>query len=329
MRYIIALLLTSTAAQAEVPAVVTDIPPVDALVAAVMGDLGQPTLLLDRGASAHSFALRPSQAAALANADLVVWIGPELTPWLATALGSLGETAARLDLLDAPGTERQDFAAKDDHHHDNETEAEDATQGHDHAGIDPHAWLDPDNARLWLGLIAAELARLDPEHAAIYTENATAATAAVDRAEAEADALLAPVKDRPFLAFHDAYGYFTAHYGGTAPSRSASGRAPKWPITSAAAMRSPCGPPPQGWPGRQAIDEARGELVARAGGIHRHHAVHRHHGLFLAAHDHVMARPGADHQPGIRAPPVPAPPKGRSGTGCTIRARCRSHSPDP
>ncbi|MBE2275425.1 MAG: zinc ABC transporter substrate-binding protein [Rhodobacteraceae bacterium] len=225
MRYIIALLLTSTAAQAEVPAVVTDIPPVDALVAAVMGDLGQPTLLLDRGASAHSFALRPSQAAALANADLVVWIGPELTPWLATALGSLGETAARLDLLDAPGTERQDFAAKDDHHHDNETEAEDATQGHDHAGIDPHAWLDPDNARLWLGLIAAELARLDPEHAAIYTENATAATAAVDRAEAEADALLAPVKDRPFLAFHDAYGYFTAHYGLTVAGTLALGDA--------------------------------------------------------------------------------------------------------
>ncbi len=225
MRYIIALLLTSTAAEAEVPAVVTDIPPVDALVAAVMGDLGQPQLLLDRGASAHSFSLRPSQAAAVADADLVVWIGPELTPWLATALDSLGGTAARLDLLDAPGTERRDFAAEEDHHDHAAEEAEEATSGHDHAGVDPHAWLDPDNARLWLGLIAAALARLDPEHAAIYHENAAAAATSVIRADAEAGALLAPVKDRPFLAFHDAYGYFTAHFGLTVAGTLALGDA--------------------------------------------------------------------------------------------------------
>ncbi|MBA4323571.1 MAG: zinc ABC transporter substrate-binding protein, partial [Rhodobacter sp.] len=96
MRYIITLLATATPALAEVPKVVTDIPPVHALVAQVMGDLGAPELLLGRGADEHDFQLKPSQAGAVADSDLVVWIGPELTPWLDNALDSRPEGAAAL-----------------------------------------------------------------------------------------------------------------------------------------------------------------------------------------------------------------------------------------
>ena len=68
MRYIITFLATATPALAEVPQVVTDIPPVHSLVAQVMGDLGQPELLLAKGADEHDFQLRPSQAGAVAGA---------------------------------------------------------------------------------------------------------------------------------------------------------------------------------------------------------------------------------------------------------------------
>ena len=90
MRYIISLLLTSLAlpAWAQVPQVVTDIPPVQALTAQVMGTLGTPVLLLEKGADEHDFALRPSQMRDIATADLVVWVGPELTPWLDRALAA-------------------------------------------------------------------------------------------------------------------------------------------------------------------------------------------------------------------------------------------------
>ncbi|MEC8041367.1 MAG: zinc ABC transporter substrate-binding protein [Pseudomonadota bacterium] len=77
-----AALLTATTALADVPRVVTDIAPVHALVAQVMGDLGAPDLLVDPGSSPHSYAMRPSQARALEKADLVFWIGEPLTPWL-------------------------------------------------------------------------------------------------------------------------------------------------------------------------------------------------------------------------------------------------------
>lgn len=231
MRYIItaALAASPTLAWAEVPTVVTDIPPVHALVAEVMGDLGQPELLLAKGADEHDFQLRPSQAGAVAEADLVVWIGPELTPWLASAQETRPEGAASLALLDAEGTivraygddaeEGHEDHAHEDHaeeaHDDHAEEGHEGHdhEGHDHGGSDPHAWLDPGNGKVWLGLIAVELGKLDPENAATYAANAEAAAARIDTLDAGIAARLAAVKDMPVVTFHDAYGYFGAHYG--------------------------------------------------------------------------------------------------------------------
>lgn len=223
MRYIITAILASTPAFAEVPSVVTDIPPVHALVAQVMGDLGQPELLLTKGADEHDFQLKPSQAGAVADADLVVWIGPELTPWLDSAMETRPEGASALALLDAEGTERRAYdeggaeEGHDDHAeeagHDGHDEDGHDEDGHDHGGEDPHAWLDPGNAETWLGLIAVRLGELDPENAAIYAANAEAAKAEIVALDATLAARLAPVKDKPVVTFHDAYGYFGAHYG--------------------------------------------------------------------------------------------------------------------
>ncbi|MCU0828719.1 MAG: zinc ABC transporter substrate-binding protein [Tabrizicola sp.] len=246
MRYIITLAFASTPALAEVPSVVTDIPPVHGLVAQVMGDLGAPELLLTKGADEHDFQLRPSQAGSVADADLVVWIGPELTPWLDSALDARPEGAAALGLLDAKGTFTQSYGetghdhgdhateAHDDHgHEDHAEEAHDhshedhAEEGHDHAhdGVDPHAWLDPANGKLWLGLIAAELGRLDPDNAATYAANAEAAAKGIDALDAEVAAILEPVQGKPVVTFHDAYGYFAGHYGLTMAGSIALGDA--------------------------------------------------------------------------------------------------------
>ena len=222
MRYIITLALATTPALADVPEVVTDIPPVHALVAEVMGDLGQPVLLLERGADEHDFQLRPSQAAAVAGSDLVVWIGPELTPWLDSAMDARPEGASALALLAAEGTITRAYADAGGEHeaegHDHDTEGHDhAEEGHDHGhshdGADPHAWLDPGNGRIWLGLIAKELSRLDPDNAATYAANAAAAEQRIDALDAELAAILAPVQGKPLVTFHDAYGYFGDHYG--------------------------------------------------------------------------------------------------------------------
>ena len=108
------------AASAEVPKVATDITPVHSLVARVMQGAGSPSLIVAPGATPHGYSMRPSEAAALEVADIVIWIGPELTPWLEGAIGTLAADAHSLALLDAPGTRRLAFrqgATFDAHDH--------------------------------------------------------------------------------------------------------------------------------------------------------------------------------------------------------------------
>lgn len=218
MRYIIPFLFASTAlalpAVAEVPRVVTDIPPVHALVSLVMGDLGQPVLLLDKGASEHDFQLRPSQAGDIADAGLIVWVGPELTPWLDRAIGSLGENAPTLALLRHEETDTKDYtdAHTDDHDGHNHYDHGDHSDGDDHSGVDPHAWLDPENAEDWVDVIADRLASLDPANAATYAANARAAEQSIEALDDEIERILAPAKATPLIMAHDAYGYFADHY---------------------------------------------------------------------------------------------------------------------
>ncbi|WP_212524252.1 zinc ABC transporter substrate-binding protein [Actibacterium sp. MT2.3-13A] len=203
--------LLATPALGEVPRVMTDLPAVHSLAAQVMGDLGTPGILLDKGSDAHHFQLKPSQARALSRAGLVIWVGPEMTPWLDRAIAGVGLSGAVLELIELEGTHRQGFGggqagvAGDADHAD--------ADGHDHEGLDPHAWLTPENGRAWLTAIAEELSRLDPDNAATYAANAAAAIAALDETEARIRTTLAPVGDAPVVVFHDAYGYFAGHFG--------------------------------------------------------------------------------------------------------------------
>jgi zinc transport system substrate-binding protein len=79
--------------------------------------------------------------------------------------------------------------------------------------VDPHAWLDPGNARAWLGLIAGELGRMDRENAATYAANAAKAGEGIAALDASIAAMLEPVKGAPLVTYHDAFGYFADHYG--------------------------------------------------------------------------------------------------------------------
>lgn len=230
----LATLLLASIASAEVPRVVTDIAPVHSLVAMVMGDLGTPDLLVDKGADSHSFQLRPSQASSLQDADLIIWIGPEMTPWLDRTLDGLETNATRIDLLAATVTQTRSYADEGAHDHTAEPKPEDRA----HDGTDPHAWLDPHNAAQWLALIAAELAILDPENAATYAANAATGTARIAATEAEITNLLAPVKAKPFVVYHDAYGYFTAYFGLTVAGEIALGDASSPSAAKLAALRA-------------------------------------------------------------------------------------------
>ncbi|NOG31467.1 zinc ABC transporter solute-binding protein [Halomonas sp. TBZ9] len=212
-------------ALADVPNVAVDIPPVHSLVSKVMGELGEPELFMQQGASPHGYSLRPSEAQTLDNAELVVWVSNDLTPWLTSPLASLASEAAHLELMALDETQVLNYrdrsvalmAAQDDHDHHGHEEHDHENHGHDHhghsrEGQDPHGWLDPENARLWLNAIARRLSTLDPENAETYQTNATQAKADLLGLQMALEEQFAEQPTPRFVVFHDAYQYFEQRF---------------------------------------------------------------------------------------------------------------------
>ena len=216
MRSFLALLLTVSAAQAEVPKVLTDITPVHSLTAQVMGDLGTPDLLVSPRSDPHHFQMRPSQARLVDGADLIIWMGDSMTPWFIQVIETLGTDATSLELLDIPNlplvvaNEPEDHDAEDADHDKAKDHAE---AHHDHGDTDPHAWLDPENAKTFLTEIANALASIDPDNAATYHDNAAAARARITAMQAEITTQLASAQDITLVPYHNAYRYFLTRFG--------------------------------------------------------------------------------------------------------------------
>lgn len=215
------LTLAPTFASAAV-SVVTTIKPVHSLVAGVMQGVGSPDLLIKGAASPHDFSLKPSQASQLQNADVVFWIGDHLETSLAKPISTMAEKATRIELFDAPGVkhlkfrEGDGFEARDhDEAHADDHDEDGHEEGHHHSadGLDPHIWLNPDNARAMVRKIVESLSAADPENAATYKSNAHAMDRKLAVLIQSTNEKLASVKGRPFIVFHDGYHYFEDRFG--------------------------------------------------------------------------------------------------------------------
>jgi zinc transport system substrate-binding protein len=189
--------------------IVASIKPVHALVAGVMGDLGTPHVLLAAPTSAHHFTLKPSQARALQNADIVFWIGPGMEQPLTKALATLAADAQSVALDDSAGLVLFDF--DDDGHDDYGTK--DKHDGHGGHGINPHIWLDPFNAQIMLGVIADYLGKADPVNARAYQAHADAMRQTFAQLQIDNARQLAPFAESEFLVLHDAHIYFERRFG--------------------------------------------------------------------------------------------------------------------
>ncbi|MCM2469229.1 zinc ABC transporter substrate-binding protein ZnuA [Agrobacterium vitis] len=221
---LIPMLLLAPGTAAAAPDVVASIKPVNSIVAAIMKGAGTPHLLVEGVGSPHDYSLKPSKAKALQQADLIFWVGPGLETFLDKPLDALAGKAKVMALADAKGVEllplREGgpFEAHDDgdaheagHGHDH-----DKDHGHDHedehGAHDMHIWLDPDNAKAMAANIAEALSTADKANAPLYADNLAQFQAQVDAMDKQIATMLAPVKDKPFIVFHDAYQYFEHRY---------------------------------------------------------------------------------------------------------------------
>lgn len=196
-------------AVAAPPQVVATIAPLHSLVAGVAGERAAPRLLVPGGRSPHTYALAPSDARALASADLVFSAGEVAEAFLRRPLAALAGDARIVRMAALEGVRR--LAARrggtwSDRGHDD---------GHAHADarLDPHVWLDPHNAAVFTRAVATALADVDPANAAHYRDNAATLRTRLEALDRELAAALAPVAGTPYLVFHDAYQYLEARYG--------------------------------------------------------------------------------------------------------------------
>jgi ABC-type Zn uptake system ZnuABC Zn-binding protein ZnuA len=174
------------------------------LVRNVGGDRVHVDGILHPNSDPHAYEPRPSDATALATADVVLRSGGDLDGWLDQLIDSAGGDATQVTLID--------------HVH--------------RIGDDPHWWQDPRNAILAVGAIRDALDKADPKgragydhRAAAYTARLRALDAAVGRCVAEV-----PAARRKIVTTHDALGYFAARYGvevigAVIPSLSTQGQA--------------------------------------------------------------------------------------------------------
>ena len=210
----VAVLHWSTGAHAA-PEVVVSIKPVHSLVAAVMGEFGTPRLILDGASTPHAYQMRPSEAAALHAADLIVWVGEALENFLARPIATLGPDAQVVTLQHADGIRllrhrpgglwKAGPMRVDD---------VDSVRGRNFIRLDAHIWLDPENARR---IVDAGRRGARPS-----ASGASGGISAQCSLHAIADWCaggvtlrkgLAPVRSHAFIVFHDGYQYFEHAFG--------------------------------------------------------------------------------------------------------------------
>ncbi|PDT42909.1 MULTISPECIES: zinc ABC transporter substrate-binding protein [Sinorhizobium] len=238
---LLSTLLLSSPAWAEAPNVVVSIKPIHSLVASIMQGVGEPSLIVEGAASPHTYNMKPSNAAALQAANLVFWVGPGLEIFLEKPLEALGGGAKVVELSEAPGMEKLKFreggafephddgdehgeeghghGAEEASHEGHDADAHGAAaqeaehhHGHGEGEFDMHLWLDPMNAKAMAAEIEKTIADTDPANAAAYKANLEKLNQRLDGLDKSLAETVAPIKDKPFIVFHDAYQYFEHRY---------------------------------------------------------------------------------------------------------------------
>jgi len=227
------LFAANTSANADIK-VVTSIKPIHSLASYLMDGVGKPDLIVDGYNSPHAFAMKPSHAKMLQNADLIFWVGEDMESFLEKPLNSIAKKAEKIELMEIKGLNKLEFRErnifdehenhghdehkehghKEDKHDDHKEHAEhkehDDHQGHAHGEHDPHIWLDPMNAKVILSEMAEHLIENDQKNEAKYKENLKKAHKDLDKLTKKVKSELN--KDFKSIVFHDAYQYFEKRF---------------------------------------------------------------------------------------------------------------------
>ena len=191
-------------AQAQgIPRVVVSIPPLYSLTRDVMDGVATPALIIDTPSLGHDASLTPSQVRTLKNADLLVWVGPAMESFLSPY--GITHTDSAFAMSAQKGVRLLGSSCAHTHGDCAHTHSADATH-------DPHLWLDPHNARIFVEALSQRLVQLDKAHADIYARNLIRVRQKLVDLEDKLGKTLRPLSQTPFFVLHDTLGYLTQAY---------------------------------------------------------------------------------------------------------------------
>ena len=150
---ILSFLTIFVPANADIKVVAT-IKPIHSLASYLMDGVGKPDLIIDGYASPHGFALKPSHAKMIQNADIIFWVGEDIESFLEKPLKTIAKKADKIELMEIKGLtklkfrERNNFDSHDDHGHkndDHDDHDDHAKKEDDHDDHDDHAKKEDDH----------------------------------------------------------------------------------------------------------------------------------------------------------------------------------------
>ncbi|PHM65804.1 zinc ABC transporter substrate-binding protein ZnuA [Xenorhabdus stockiae] len=198
-------------AQADV---VTSIRPLGFIAAAIADGVTETQVLLPDGASPHDYALRPSDIRKLDQADLVVWIGPDMETFLAKPIEKTAQNK-QLELANLPtikplllknSEDKHDSGESNQHKHETDHEH------HHHGQYNMHIWLSPNIAQKAAQAIYTRLVERYPQHKQQLEVNLRKFNGQLVQTDKNITDMLKPALGKGYFVFHDAYGYFEKHY---------------------------------------------------------------------------------------------------------------------
>jgi len=196
--WLLAILIASPLVCAKT--IVTSIKPLQLITLEITRDVMRPELLIRSNASPHDYALKPSDLKKIRDADLVIWFGPALEPFLEKLLE--GESNS-LELSHSEISIRAYEGDRDSH---------EEHEGHHHGRYDPHIWLGPKQAEQAARAIYLKLSEIDAPNASTYKENFERFSMTLARTTEELDARFKPYLNSGYYVFHDAYEYFESRF---------------------------------------------------------------------------------------------------------------------
>jgi zinc transport system substrate-binding protein len=201
--------------------IVVSTAPIETLVQGILGDKGEITQIVPANMSPHAYTLKPADLVKMYDADVIFWIGPQMETFLVKSIDRLKNTKKVITLIDSQGLQLFPFRtgnnwqSYDQHNHSAVNQQLSANQSmipSQQMNIDPHIWLDPNNAKKILAAITTTLVELDPVNHDYYVKMLQEKTEELTILDKNIAQELTPIKDKPYLVFHDGYQYLEKHY---------------------------------------------------------------------------------------------------------------------